>query len=423
MTLQAVRGTRDLLPGETEKWQAVERLAHEVFSSYGYAEIRTPLFEHTELFVRGVGEGSDMVNKEMYTFADRKGRSLTLRPEGTAPVVRAYLEHGLGRGESGSCKLYYLGPMFRYERPQAGRYRQFFQLGAEAIGYSQPAVDAESIAMLVTFLRRAGMPGLSVDLNSVGCPECRPAYNEALLGFLRSVEGKLSDESRARLGTNTLRVLDSKLAQDIEAVAGAPKTWDYLCAACSTHFASVQEYLSLLAIPYKLNARLVRGLDYYTRTAFEILSEGLGSQNAVAGGGRYDGMVSQFSDLSRPAVGFGIGLDRLIMLLDALQVPLGIPPGAQVAIATLGDQGYKLGFKLAQDLRQAGLRVQLELAPGKNFKSQFKMAAESGAAYAVVLGDEEAARGVAGLKDMREKTQQEVPLEGLSAELARRLKA
>jgi histidyl-tRNA synthetase len=406
-----------LLPGETEKWQAVERLAHEVFSAYGYSEIRTPIFEETELFVRGVGEGSEVVNKQMYTFSDRKGRSLTLRPEGTASVVRAYLEHHLGQGESGACKLYYLGPMFRYERPQAGRYRQFYQLGAEAIGYAQPEMDAETIALFLTFLERVGLPGLGVDMNSVGCPDCRPAYNERLLTFLRGVEDKLSEDSRARLGLNTLRVLDSKEPQDLEATRRAPKIWDSLCSACSSHFAAVQRSLGDLGIPFKLNPRLVRGLDYYTRTAFEVFSEGLGSQNAVGGGGRYDGLVSQFSKLSRPAVGFAIGMDRLLMLVDSLKVPLSLSPKADVALAAFGAKAWKAGFVLAQELRRAGLRAVLDASPGRSLKAQFKQAADCAARYTVILGEDELSRAAAGIKDMASQTQVERPLQGLAAEL------
>jgi histidyl-tRNA synthetase len=422
LELQAVRGTRDLLPGQTEKWQAVERIAHEVFAAYGYAEIRTPLFEHTELFVRGVGEGSEIVNKQMYTFQDRKGRSITLRPEGTASVVRAYLEHHLGQGEAGTCKLYYLGPMFRYERPQAGRYRQFFQIGAEAIGYAQPSVDAETIAMLVTLLGRVGLPGLSVDLNSVGCPDCRPAYNALLLAYLKANESRLSEDSKARLGLNTLRVLDSKDAGDIEVCAKAPKIWDYLCSACSSHFASVQRFLIDLKVPFKLNPRLVRGLDYYTRTAFEVFSGNLGAQNAVAGGGRYDGMVAQFSGLSRPAVGFGIGLDRLLLLLETLQIPLALPPKAQVALAALGPAAHREAMRLAQELRLAGVRASLDPVPGKNLKNQLKAAVESGASYAVILGDQELASGKAGVKDLQAKSQEDLPLAGLANTLTERLK-
>jgi histidyl-tRNA synthetase len=422
-SIQTVRGTRDILPAESPRWQAVEALAREAFAAYGYQEIRTPIFEHTELFRRAVGEGTDIVGKEMYTFIDRGERSLTLRPEGTASVVRSYNEHSLGQGESGAAKLYYLGPMFRYERPQAGRFRQFHQAGAEAIGFAQPAADAEAVALLHRLLRSAGLSGLSVSLNSVGCAECRPAYTERLVGHLRGLEGRLSEESRQRLGQNPLRVLDSKLPQDVEATARAPKTWNFLCTECSAHFAAVNRLLSELGIPFELNARLVRGLDYYTRTVFEIQAQALGAQNAVAGGGRYDRLVGEFGGHDRPAVGFAVGLERLLSLLEAQGVDPARRPAVEVFVAALGDAAWGEGFRQLEALRAEGLRALMDLQQGRSMKSQFKQAAASGARLTLVLGEEELARGMAGLKDMRQQQQESLPLAGLAAEIRRRLAA
>jgi len=422
-SIQTVRGTRDILPAESPRWQAVEALAREAFAAYGYQEIRTPIFEHTELFRRAVGEGTDIVGKEMYTFIDRGERSLTLRPEGTASVVRSYNEHSLGQGEAGAAKLYYLGPMFRYERPQAGRFRQFHQAGAEAIGFSQPAADAEAVALLHRLLKSAGLSGLSVSLNSVGCAECRPAYTQRLVEHLRGLEGRLSEESRQRLGQNPLRVLDSKLPQDVEATAKAPKTWNFLCTECSAHFAAVNRLLTELAIPFELNARLVRGLDYYTRTVFEIQAQALGAQNAVAGGGRYDRLVGEFGGHDRPAVGFAVGLERLLSLLEAQGVDPARRPAVEVFVAALGDAAWGEGFRQLEALRAEGLRALMDLQAGRSMKSQFKQAAASGARFTLVLGEEELAKGMAGLKDMKQQQQESLPLAGLAAEIRRRLAA
>jgi histidyl-tRNA synthetase len=419
--LQAIRGTRDILPGESERWQVLESRAREAFAAYGYQEIRTPMFEHTELFKRAVGEGTDIVGKEMYTFTDRGDRSVTLRPEGTASVVRAYQEHHLGQGESGSIKLFYMGPMFRYERPQAGRYRQFHQAGAEAIGYAQPASDVESIALLMRLLTCTGLRGLSVSLNSVGCPQCRPAYNQRLSDFLHLVEGQLSDESRARLGVNTLRVLDSKLAQDIAATAKAPKTWNFLCTECSAHFAQVTRLLDALKLPYALNARLVRGLDYYTKTVFEVQAEALGAQNAVAGGGRYDKLVGSFGGAERPAVGFAIGLERLLALLEAQGAQEPMRSRVEVFLACQGDPAWAKGFEVMEALRVLGVRAQMDLAPGRSFKAQFKQSAACQARFTVVLGDSEMESGQAGVKDMQAQTQDSLALQDLAQALAARV--
>lgn len=419
--LQTPRGTRDLLPPSTALWRQVEEAFRGVFERYRYEEIRTPLFEATELFVRGIGESTDIVNKEMYTFEDRKGRSLTLRPEGTAGVVRSYVEHGLGSGENGEIKLFYIGPMFRYERPQAGRYRQFWQAGVEAIGFSDAMADAECIAMLVAALRAAGLGTLSVDVNSVGCKACRPAYLEILKAHLREHFDELSAESKVRLDVNPMRVLDSKDPQDSGVVASAPKTTNHLCSECSSHFAELLRHLERAGVEHRVNKTLVRGLDYYTRTAFEVLSADLGAQSAVAGGGRYDHLVEQFSGGSpRPAVGFGVGLDRLITLLE-LKSSTPLKTSMDVALVTLGEASYGPAFALAQELRDMNLSVWLDLSKKRGMKNQLKTASQLGARYALILGEDELKRGEAALKDMTSGEQVALPLEGLAGQIKGRL--
>jgi histidyl-tRNA synthetase len=419
-SLQAPRGTRDLLPAETARWAAVEAALRDVLARYGYSELRTPAFEHTELYVRGIGEVTDIVGKEMYTFSDRKGRSLTLRPEGTAGVVRAYVEHSLGAGERGEAKLFYLGPMFRYERPQKGRYREFWQVGAEAIGYGDPSADAESVAMLLTGLRAVGLKDLEVDVNSVGDAATRAAFRARLQEFVGAWQGPISAESRARCATNPLRILDSKDPQDAELVAAAPKVTNHLSTASSAHFAALLRHLDRLKIAYNVNKTLVRGLDYYTDTVFEVLSSDLGAQSAVAGGGRYDGLVGEFQSQGRPAVGWAIGLDRLVTLLEQK----GLMPGrrgAQVAVCCLGARAHNAGLALAQTLREARVAVWFDAGGLRSLKNQFKQADAEGCGLAVVLGEDELGRGAATLKDMRSGEQSSVPMDGLAAELLRRL--
>jgi histidyl-tRNA synthetase len=407
------------LPADTARWAAVEAVLRGVFNRYGYRELRTPVFEHTELFVRGIGEATDIVGKEMYSFEDRKGRSITLRPEGTAGVVRSYVEHSLGLGERGEAKLFYLGPMFRYERPQAGRYRQFWQAGAEAIGYADPAADAESIAMLVTALRELGLKDLEIDINSVGDAETRASFRERLLDFLREWKGEMSAESKARMETNPLRILDSKDKADEELVAWAPKVTNHLSSKSSAHFAAVLRHLDRLRMPYIVNKKLVRGLDYYTDTVFEVLSSDLGAQSAVAGGGRYDGLVGEFQKQARPAVGWAIGLDRLTWLLEQRQLMPGTV-GSQVAVISVGRAaGAAMG--LAQELREAGLRTWFDASGQRSFKNQFKQADAEGCHLALILGEDELAKGEAGLKDMARQEQVSIKLDAAVAEVRKRL--
>jgi len=418
--MQAPRGTRDLLPAETSRWAAVEATLRSVFTRYGYRELRTPLFEHTELFVRGIGEATDIVGKEMYTFPDRKGRSLTLRPEGTAGVVRSYVQHALGQGERGEAKLFYLGPMFRYERPQAGRYRQFWQAGAEAIGYSGAAADAESVAMLVTALRSLGLKDLCVDVNSVGDADTRAAFRAQLVAFVEGWKGTISAESRERCRTNPLRILDSKDPDDRELVAAAPKVTDHLSERSREHFEAVLRRLEALGVPHRINKTLVRGLDYYTDTVFEVLSADLGAQSAVAGGGRYDGLVGEFQSQARPAVGWAIGLDRLTWLLEQRNLCPG-EVGAEAAVCCLGPEGFAAGLAAAQRLREAGVRTWFDASEARSLKNQFKQADAEGCRVAVILGSDEVAQGVATVKDMRSGEQVKVPLADLEPEVRRRL--
>jgi histidyl-tRNA synthetase len=420
--LKTPRGTRDLLPPETRLWASTEAAFRRVFEAYGYGEIRTPIFEATELFVRGIGEHTDIVGKEMYSFKDRKDRSLTLRPEGTAPVVRAYLEHALGKGESGEAKLYYIGPMFRYERPQAGRYRQFFQAGVEAIGFDDPLADAECIAMLVAALKEAGLEGLSVDVNSIGCHECRPPYLEMLKAHLRQHLASLSEESKLRLELNPLRVMDSKDPKDAEAVDSAPKVTNHLCSACSAHFAALLRHLERAGVEHQVNKKLVRGFDYYTRTAFEVLSADLGAQSAVAGGGRYDHLVEQFSGSARPAVGFGVGLDRLIMLLQKKQGEAPAEAAVDVALVTLGAGSHGPAFALMQELRGLGLSAWMDLSRKRGMKNQMKTAAAMRARFALILGEDELAKGEISAKDMLSGEQSPLPLKGAAAAIKEKLK-
>jgi histidyl-tRNA synthetase len=416
--VQAPRGTRDLLPAELRLWQRTEETMRRVFERHGYGEIRTPLFEATELFARGIGEGTDIVSKEMYSFLDRKGRSLTLRPEGTAGAVRAYWERSLGQGESGEAKLYYLGPMFRYERPQAGRYRQFWQAGVEAIGFADPLSDAEVISMLVMALSECGLKGLSVDVNSVGCPQCRPAYLELLRAHLHEHEAELSAESRERLKNNPMRVMDSKDERDAKAVSTAPKVTNHLCTDCSAHFAALLRLLERAGVEHQVNKALVRGLDYYTRTAFEVLSESLGAQNAVAGGGRYDRLVGQFGPHERPAVGFGLGLDRLIQLLAGAEAP---KESVQVALLALGALAYGKVFEWVVELRRLGISSWMDLSKKRGMKNQMKTASALGARLAVILGEDELKNGAASVKDMATGAQDSVPMATLIETLKRRL--
>ena len=402
-SIQALPGTRDILPNEVGYWQHVEAIARQILTRAAYQEIRPPIFERTELFERGIGEATDVVGKEMYTFNDRATppRSVTLRPEGTAGVVRAFIENSL-YAAGGVQRLWYTGPMFRYENPQAGRQRQFHQLGVEVIGSADPRADAEVIAIASDILRNLGLKTLKLDLNSVGNVEDRQQYRQALVDYLTPYKDELDPDSQERLSRNPLRILDSKDKRTQEIAQAAPSIQDYLGTYSQLHFEQVQQLLSDLGISYQLNPRLVRGLDYYTHTAFEIISDDLGAQATVCGGGRYDGLVEELGGSATPAVGWAIGLERLVLLLQQL----GEPPrqGLDFYVVSKGEAAQAQALGLAQKLRQVGFSVELDLS-GSGFKKQFTRADRSGAVACLILGDEEAQNKTVKLKWMASKEQ------------------
>ena len=411
--IQASRGTRDILPSEMGYWQQVERVATQVLEQALYQEIRTPIFEQTALFERGIGEATDVVGKEMYSFLDRGDRSLTLRPEGTAGVVRALIEHNL-QASGGVQRLWYKGPMFRYERPQAGRQRQFHQIGVEVLGSADPRADAEVIALGTDILQTLGLKNLHLSLNSVGNVEDRQQYREALVNYLTPYHADLDPDSQARLSRNPLRILDSKEQKTQEIVRQAPNILDYLGDRSRQHFEQVQQLLSDLGIVYQLNPSLVRGLDYYTHTAFEIQSDDLGAQATVCGGGRYDGLVSSLGGPDTPAVGWAIGLERLILLLQQLQPVLS--PRPDFYLVSKGEKAEHHALLLAQRLRQAGFSAELDLS-GSAFGKQFKRADRSGAIACLILGDAEAESQTVQLKWLAQKEQETLSLTQLFSQL------
>jgi len=409
--IKAVKGTRDLLPPSTEAWNRVEAAARAVFRAYNYHEIRTPILEETQLFARGVGAETDIVTKEMYTFEDRDGSSLTLRPENTASVIRAYIEHRLDQ-RPGVKKLYYMGPMFRRERPQKGRYRQFYQIGAEAIGSESPLVDAEVIEMVVELLQRAGLQGFTLLLNSVGDGHCRPAYVDLLRRELKAVAPGLCEDCRRRAETNPLRVLDCKVEADQPIIGKLPAIVDHLCEPCAAHFASVRGFLDGRGIPYEVRPRLVRGLDYYMRTTFEVVHGALGAQNSVLGGGRYDGLAESLgSPVHSPGIGFSIGEDRLVSIVEGGQPPAGL----DLLIAPLGGPAAAPAAALAREYRRAGVSV--ELAEGK-LKRTLELANKLGARYTLIVGEDEMAAGRYALKNMSTGEQETLTGEEIAARLA-----
>jgi len=409
-------GMRDLLPDEIGCWQYVEEHARRVFDRYGYLEIRTSILEPTELFARGIGDDTDIVGKEMYTFTDRSSRSVTLRPEATASVVRAYLQNSMHRG-GGITRLYYTGPMFRYEKKQKGRWRQFHQIGAEALGSDHPAVDAEMIEMSMWLLESLGVEAHLL-LNSVGCPNCRPAYVERLRGELLRNSGGLCEDCRRRSETNCLRVLDCKVEGCQPLIARLPVITDHLCAECAEHFASVKECLDEAGVAYTPAPRLVRGLDYYVRTAFEIVSGELGAQNALAGGGRYDGLSEALGGPPVHALGFALGLDRLVMLLpEARRAERRWAP--ELFLAHLGDAALKKVLAIARDLRHRGHACTLDPSAG-TLKSQMRLANKLGARHVLILGEDELARGAASVKCLQDSSQREIPFDEIAAYLGER---
>ncbi len=416
-SFRALRGVRDILPPETALWNQVEQAARSVFGAYGFGEIRLPVIEETELFARSVGAETDIVTKEMFAFPDRDGDSICLRPEATASVVRAYIEHGM-QVLAGNVKLYYIGPMFRRERPQKGRYRQFYQMGAEVLGPSDaPGIDAEVIEMLLAFFERIGLAGAQLSVNSIGCRACRPAYLQKLREALEAVREQLGADSQRRIEANPLRVLDSKLPEEQAAIETLPRIADHLCEACRAHFAGLRSELELRGIAYEVNPRLVRGLDYYMRTTFEITAAGLGSQNAICGGGRYDGLAELLGGPATKGIGFAIGTDRVMLSLEEAGQPAA-PGRVRVFVAWMGEGAYGYGVKVARRLREAGISTEIP-AEAMKFRKSLGLADKLGARYAVIAGEDEVASGDVTLKRLADGEQKRMP----QSELAEYLKA
>jgi histidyl-tRNA synthetase len=404
VALTAVKGFNDILPEESGRWQYIEQTARRVFELNGFGEIRVPVMEKTELFCRSIGDATDIVEKEMYTFVDKGENSVTLRPEGTAGVMRAFIEHKM-YAQDPIAKLYYLGPMFRYERPQKGRYRQFHQIGAEITGVHDALADAQVLNMLTSFFREIGLMEPTLQINSLGCPECRPAYRTALQNFLEERLGHLCEDCIRRFATNPLRILDCKVPGCIEKTVGAPSVLEHLCRGCDDHFSKVRSYLDLSSTPYSINSRMVRGLDYYTRTTFEMVTGLLGSQSAVAAGGRYDGLISQLGGPSIPGIGFAMGLERVALLLGS-QDFVSLP---DLFIATIGEEERNVAFSLMDGLLKSGVRVEMDYE-GKSLKSQMRRADKLKARFSVVLGGNEVASGRASFKRMADGLQTDTAL-------------
>ncbi len=416
MTIGMPRGTYDVLPEEIHRWHHLEHLAREWARRYHFSEVRTPIFEHTELFQRGVGETTDIVEKEMYTFVDRKGRSLTLRPEGTAAVVRSFIENKV-YAQPQPTKWYYLGPMFRYERPQSGRFRQFVQFGAEVLGTAEPSIDAEVIVLVDDFLRSLGIRHFRLELNSLGCPECRPKHREALLDHLRPVRESLCSDCQSRLERNPLRILDCKNERCQRLTVDTPSILDHLCDRCADHFMNVRHFLDQLGIPYAVNPRMVRGLDYYTQTAFEFITESVGAVGTIAAGGRYNGLVASLGGEDVPGIGFATGLERLLAVMEAEGVENAAPSRLDCYVVTMGEEARAAAFALLHQLRAAGLAADLDHL-NRKVKAQLKAADRLGAQWALILGEEELSRQAVQLRNMADGTQEEIPLTEVVARLS-----
>ena len=406
--ITAIKGIKDILPKDSPRWHQVELTARQIFACFGFCEIRVPIMEKTFLFQRSIGETTDIVEKEMYTFRDRDDELLTLRPEATASVIRAYIEHNLLASDP-IAKLYTMGPMFRRERPQKGRFRQFHQIDVELFGDDKPASDAEVIFMLMHFLQTAGVEKLSLEINSLGCKTCRPIFSQAIVDFLKGSESALCPDCQRRIYTNPLRVFDCKVETCGSVIADAPRILNFLCTECSDHFSAVKGYLNDLNLAYEINPQMVRGLDYYTKTAFEVKSGALGAQNSLAGGGRYDGLVSFLGGPEVPGIGFGIGMERLIACL---------PPDdknhyeTDIYIAALGTHAQKIAFGLTQELRRTGICAAMDYSD-KSLKSQMKRADRLNSSYTLIFGDQEIAEKRVELRNMSTKNQQSLPLDNL----------
>ncbi len=413
------KGTKDVLPADAYQWHFVENTARRIAALYNLKEIRTPVFEHTELFLRGVGDTTDIVNKEMYTFLDKGERSITLKPEGTAGVVRSFIENGLAGGVM-PLKMYYITPVFRYERPQAGRLREHHQFGVEIFGGKGPETDAEVILLARDYIAALGVENVELNLNSIGCKHCRPKFNEALREYLRPHLPQMCPTCNARFEKNPLRILDCKEERCAEINAGAPKTVDFLCDECREHFEKLKEILSACGVAYKLNPKLVRGLDYYSKTVFEFVSTDIGAQGTVLGGGRYDTLIENLGGPSVPAVGFGSGIERMLLVLEntGKRIPEEAPLG--VYAAGLDEEGRKAAFALADKLRKEGISAEFDHAE-RSVKAQFKYAGKAGARFVVVIGSNELASGAYTVKDMADSSSATVKAEEAVAYLKERL--
>ena len=413
------KGTKDVLPADAYKWHFVEDTARKIAARYNLKEIRTPVFEHTELFLRGVGDTTDIVNKEMYTFLDKGERSITLKPEGTAGVVRSFIENGLASGVL-PLKMYYLTPVFRYERPQAGRLREHHQFGVEIFGGKGPETDAEVILLARDYIAALGVEGVELNLNSIGCKHCRPKFNEALKEYLRPHLPEMCDTCRSRFDKNPLRILDCKEEVCSKINENAPKTVDFLCDECREHFEKLKEILDACGVKYRLNPKLVRGLDYYSKTVFEFVSTSIGSQGTVLGGGRYDTLIENLGGPQVPAVGFGSGIERMLLVLEntGKRIPEEAPLGAY--IAGLDDEGRKAAFQLCDTLRKTGISAEFDHA-ARSVKAQFKYAGKVGAKYVVVIGSNELESGEYTVKNMADSTSETVKAERVAEYLAQKL--
>ena len=414
MRIQAIRGVKDIMPDEIEKWRWVENKANQVFTRYGFKEIRLPIFEKTKLFSRGIGETTDIVEKEMYTFEDRGGEKVTLRPEGTASVVRAFIEHKMYTSQTVQ-KFYYLGPMFRYERPQAGRFRQFYQIGVEAMGSHNPSIDAEVMIMLMEFFNVLGLNQFELQINSLGCNKCRPEYRETLKKSITNHLADLCENCNTRYQKNPLRVLDCKIERDIEIASGLPKITDYICNECKCHFEKVQALLRETQIPYSINYNLVRGLDYYTHTAFEVISRELGAQNAISGGGRYNTLVEEFEGPPTPCFGFALGLERLISLVPFDKME-SLETNPDVFVVSLGEEAKLKVFNLVHQLRSGGISVERDYNGG-SLKSQMRKANRSASSFALIIGENEIKSGNYQLKNMQDGKQSNITADSCVEEI------
>ncbi len=402
--IQTIKGFKDILPDDSALWQYIETTARTLFEDFGFKEIRLPILERTELFKRSIGESTDIVEKEMYTFPDRKGTLITLRPEATASVVRSYIQHKMYATDP-IRKLYTIGPMFRRERPQKGRYRQFYQINAEVFGISSPLMDAQLIFMLMNLFKKLSLKDISAHINSLGCPECRPKFKTALLNFLETKTDLLCENCRQRKDRNPLRVLDCKVPSCREATADAPSIIDYLCTDCNIHFETVKTCLEKQDVPFTIDKKLVRGLDYYTRTAFEILTGSLGAQNAVAGGGRYDGLTKTLGGPDQPAIGFAIGFDRLAEIMALENKDFQKKP--EIFVAALGDEAWKKAYEWAGWLNLEGIRTEIDFS-GKSLKSMMKRADRLYASHVLIVGENELKQGAVILRNMKTKEQHQI---------------